>query len=294
MKILLIGKNGQIGFELNRKLKKFGEIVSTDRKALDLADADKIIKFIDKEKPDIIINAAAYTAVDKAESEPLVAHQINTIAPKILADMAAKLNVPLIHFSTDYVFDGLKESPYIESDAANPQSIYGKTKYEGELAVRQYRKHIILRTSWVFGYHGNNFLKTILRFIKEKNSLNIVSDQWGSPASSKMLAQVTCKIVDNIFNDDNYSNFGTYHVTSRGETNWYQFAIYIFEEATRFGYKGKLKKIGIKAINTADYPLPAKRPMNSRLSIEKIEKTFMLKLPSWQIEVKKVLKEIIH
>ena len=294
MKILLLGKNGQVGFELSKKLRRMGEVVETDRQTLDFCDPDNIKNFVEKTRPDLIINAAAYTAVDKAESEPLLANKINSIAPGVLAGKASELNIPLIHFSTDYVFDGLKETFYIETDITNPQSVYGMTKYEGEEAVRQCRKHIILRTSWVFGGHGNNFLKTILRLIKEKESLSVVNDQRGSPTSSSMLAEVTCKIVENIFKNENFNNFGTYHVTSQGETNWYEFAMYIVEEATRLGYKGKIKALDIKSIRTSDYPLPARRPINSVLNTAKIEKTFMLKLPLWQIEVKKVLRELIH
>ena len=294
MKILLLGKNGQVGFELSKKLRRMGEVVETDRQTLDFCDPDNIKNFVEKTRPDLIINAAAYTAVDKAESEPLLANKINSIAPGVLAGKASELNIPLIHFSTDYVFDGLKETFYIETDITNPQSVYGMTKYEGEEAVRQCRKHIILRTSWVFGGHGNNFLKTILRLIKEKESLSVVNDQRGSPTSSSMLAEVTCKIVEDIFKNENFNNFGTYHVTSQGETNWYEFAMYIVEEATRLGYKGKIKALDIKSIRTSDYPLPARRPINSVLNTAKIEKTFMLKLPLWQIEVKKVLRELIH
>ena len=199
MKILLTGKNGQVGFELEKKLSTLGEVIATDREELDLAKPDAIRAFIDQTKPDIIINPAAYTAVDKAESELDLAYRINTLAPEVLAEKAIELDIPLIHFSTDYVFDGLKQEAYVETDPTNPQSVYGKTKRDGEEKVRHHSKHIILRTSWVFGSNGNNFLKTILGLIMEKESLNIVSDQWGSPASASMLADVTFKIVDMIF-----------------------------------------------------------------------------------------------
>ena len=231
MKILLTGKNGQVGFELNKKLSTLGDVIATDRNDLDLADPDKIRIYVDQVKPDIIINPAAYTAVDKAESEPELAYQINVIAPKVLAEKAAELNIPLVHFSTDYVFDGSKKEPYVEADQINPQSVYGKTKCEGEEKVRAHSKHIILRTSWVFGSHGNNFLKTILRLIYHKESLNIVADQWGSPASSSMLADVTFKIIDTTLNNKNFNNYGTYHVTNEGETNWYEYADLIANEA---------------------------------------------------------------
>ena len=224
MKILLTGKNGQVGFELQKKLGVLGEVIAIDREELDLANPDAIRAFIEKKKPNIIINPAAYTAVDKAESEPDLAYQINATAPEVLAEKAAELDIPLIHFSTDYVFDGLKKGAYIETDITNPQSVYGKTKYDGEEKIRKHAKHIILRTSWVFGSHGNNFLKTILRLIMEKESLNIVGDQRGSPASASMLADITIKIVDTIFKNKNFNDYGTYHVTNDGETNWHAYA----------------------------------------------------------------------
>ena len=293
MKILLTGKNGQVGFELNKKLSILGEVIATDRNDLDLADPDKIRIYVDQVNPDIIINAAAYTAVDKAESEPELAYQINVIAPQVLAEKAAELNIPLIHFSTDYVFDGLKKEPYVEADQINPQSVYGKTKCEGEEKVRAHSKHIILRTSWVFGSHGNNFLKTILRLIHDKESLNIVADQWGSPASSSMLADVTFKIIDTTLNNKNFNNYGTYHVTNEGETNWYQYADLIANEAIKLNLKIKCKPDHMHPILTSEYPTAALRPLNSRLNTDKLKKTFMLELPNWESEVKKVLKELI-
>ncbi len=293
MKILLTGKNGQVGFELNKKLSALGELIATDREELDLANSDSIRQFIDHIKPNIIINPAAYTSVDKAESEPELAYQINTIALEVLADKARELDIPLVHFSTDYVFDGLKKEPYVETDATNPQSVYGKTKCDGEEKVRAHYKHIILRTSWVFALHGNNFLKTILRLITETESLNIVADQWGSPASSSMLADVTFKIVDSIFNNKNFSDYGTYHVTNEGITNWYEYATLIANEAVQLGLKVKCDSSHIHPISTSQYPTAASRPLNSRLNTGKLKKTFMLELPQWQDEVKKALRELI-
>ena len=293
MKILLTGSNGQVGFELNKKLSALGEVIATDREELDLTNLNAIRTFIDQIKPDIIINPAAYTAVDKAESEPDLAYQINTLAPEVLATMAAELDIPLVHFSTDYVFDGLKKDAYVETDLTNPQSVYGKTKCEGEEKIRTYAKHIILRTSWVFGVHGNNFLKTILRLIQEKDSLNIVGDQWGSPASASMLSDVTFKIVDTILKNKNFNDYGTYHVTNDGETNWHQYASLIASELIKLNIKVKCAPDKIHPILTSEYPTAAKRPLNSRLNTDKLKKTFMLELPHWESEVKRVLKEII-
>jgi dTDP-4-dehydrorhamnose reductase len=293
MKILLTGKNGQVGFELQKKLGALGEVIAIDREELDLSNSEALRQFIDQVKPDMIINPAAYTAVDKAEFEAEIAYQINVTAPEVLAEKAAELDIPLLHFSTDYVFDGLKKEAYVETDTTNPQSVYGKTKCDGEEKICKHAKHIILRTSWVFGSHGNNFLKTILRLIMEKDSLNIVGDQIGSPASASMLADVTLKIADTIFKDKNFSGYGTYNLTNEGVTNWYEYANFIAIEAIQLGLKTKCEPNHIRSILTSEYPTAAKRPLNSRLNTNKIKKTFMLELPYWESEVKKVLREVI-
>jgi dTDP-4-dehydrorhamnose reductase len=294
MKILLTGKDGQVGFALHKKLMSLGEVIATGRHELDLASPDAIKALIDKNKPDIIINAAAYTKVDQAESETQLAYQINTIAPQVLAEKASELDIPIIYFSTDYVFDGLKQEPYLEADQANPQSIYGQSKWKGEEAVRQCEKHIILRTSWVFSSHGQNFLKTILKFSQEKPSLDVVSDQKGTPTSSYVLADVTYTIVKTIFNDSNFKDFGTYHVTSIGDTDWFHYACCIVDGAISLGLKTAMTSKDIKPISSNLYQTLAKRPMNSRLDTIKIKKTFMLELPHWEEEVKRILRELIH
>jgi dTDP-4-dehydrorhamnose reductase len=285
MKILLTGKDGQVGFVLHKKLVSLGDVIATNRNEFNLENSDAIRVFIEKIKPDIIINAAAYTDVDKAETEIELAYKVNTEAPKVLAERASQLNIPMIHFSTDYVFDGLKNEPYVETDQANPQSIYGKTKWEGEEAVRQHKKHIILRTSWVFSSHGQNFLKTILQLIQEKTSLNIVSDQKGTPTSADALAEVTYKIVKTILNKASFEDFGTYHVSLEGETDWYQYACFITDEAIRLGLKTTMTSQNIMAISSDTYPTKAARPINSRLDTTKIKKTFMIELPHWKMEV---------
>jgi dTDP-4-dehydrorhamnose reductase len=294
MKILLTGKDGQVGFALHKKLLSLGEVIATGRQELDLADPEAINAFVDKTKPDIIINPAAYTQVDKAESEKSLAHQINAIAPKVLAEKASELNISIIHFSTDYIFDGLKHNPYEETDEPNPQSVYGQTKWAGEEAVRNHKKHIILRTSWVFSSHGQNFLKTILKIAQEKSSLNVVNDQKGTPTSSEVLATVTFKIVKTILDNPNFKDFGTYHVTSVGDTDWFYYACFIIDESIRLGFKTTMTSKDIKPISSDLYPTLAKRPFNSRLYTKKITKTFMLELPHWEEAVKEVLKEIIY
>ncbi len=294
MKILLTGKDGQVGFALHKKLGCLGEVIATNRDMLDLSDPQAIRIFIDKTKPDIIINPAAYTKVDQAENEPELASQINAAAPQVLTDKASEFDIPIIHFSTDYVFDGLKHEPYLETDKVNPQSVYGQTKWQGEEGIRHHKKHIILRTSWVFSSHGQNFLKTILKLIQEKTSLNVVSDQIGTPTSSEALADVTYKIVETIFNDPHFKDFGTYHMTLEDETNWYRYACFITDESDRLGLQTLMTSKDIKPILSDAYPTLAKRPMNSRLDTTKIKKTFMLELPHWEVEVKRILKALIH
>ena len=290
MKILLTGKDGQVGFALHKKLVSVGEVIATGRNELNLEDSDAIRTFIEKIKPDIIINAAAYTDVDKAEREIELAHKLNTEAPKVLAEKASQLNIPMIHFSTDYVFDGLKNEPYMETDQANPQSVYGETKLKGEEAVRNHKKHIILRTGWVFSIHRQNFIKSILKLIQEKNSLNIVSDQKGTPTSVDAIADVTHNIIKTILNKASFKDFGTYHVTLEGETNWHQYTCFITDEAIRLGLKTTMTSQDIQSISSDAYPTLAKRPMNSRLDTTKIKKTFMLELPSWKVEAAAVIK----
>jgi dTDP-4-dehydrorhamnose reductase len=290
MKILLTGKDGQVGFALHKKLASIGEIIATDRNELNLENSDAIRVFIEKIKPDMIINAAAYTDVDKAEAEVKLARKVNAEAPRVLAEKASQLNIPMIHFSTDYVFDGLKNEPYVETDQANPQSVYGQTKWEGEEAIRKHKKHIILRTSWLFSSHGENFLKKILKLIQEKSSLNIVNDQKGTPTSTDAIADVTNKIIKTILKKPNFEDFGTYHVALEGETNWYQYARFITDEAIRLGLKTLMTSQEIQSISSDAYPTVAKRPMNSRLDTTKIKKTFMLELPSWKVEAATVIK----
>ena len=290
MKIFLTGKDGQVGFALHKKLMSVGEVIATNRNELNLENPDAIRTYIEKIKPDMIINAAAYTDVDKAETEIELAHKVNTETPKVLAEKASQLNIPMIHFSTDYVFDGLKNEPYVETDQANPQSVYGKTKWEGEEAVRNHKKHIILRASWVFSSRRQNFLKTILKLIQEKTSLNIVSDQKGAPTSSEMIAEATYHIIKTILNNPNFKDFGTYHVALEGETNWYEYACFMTDEAIRLGLKTTMTSQEIQSISSDAYPTLAKRPMNSRLDTTKIKRTFMLELPNWKVEASAVIK----
>ena len=294
MKILVTGKNGQVGFELMRTLAPLGTVVGVGVKECDLAQSAAIDALLERVRPDIIVNPAAYTEVDKAESQPTIAHAVNAQAPKLLARYAARHNIPIIHFSTDYVFDGKKDGPYTEEDEAKPTSVYGKTKWLGEEAVRKLAaKHIIIRTSWVFGSHGVNFLKTMLKLAAERDKLSVVSDQYGAPTSARMLAEAVAQIITELGEPGSYRKYGTYHVAARGETSWHGYAQVVVERAIKLGLDLKISPKEIKPITTKEYPMPAPRPANSRLDTTKVSMTFSVSLPKWQDEVEKVIQELV-
>ena len=284
MRILLTGKNGQVGWELERALAPLGEVIACDRTELDLANPDQIVAVVRETKPQIIVNAAAYTAVDKAESEPEPAHAINARAPGILAEEAKKLGALLVHYSTDYVFDGTKAGPYTEEDAPNPISVYGRTKLAGERAIQAAGcRHLIFRTSWVYGPRGKNFLLTILRLAKERDTLNVVDDQTGSPTTVSMIAEATLACLQNTAKNA-ASDYGVFHMTAMGETTWCQFA------------KAALKQAGlgmkVNPIPSSEYPTQAKRPSNSRLDHIRLENSFGVRLPTWQDGLQLTLEKL--
>ena len=294
MKILVTGKNGQVGHELMRSLAPLGQVVGVDVKECDLAQSAAIDALLERVKPDIIINPAAYTEVDKAESQPTIAHAVNAQAPKLLARYAARHNIPIIHFSTDYVFDGKKEGPYVEDDEANPKSVYGKTKWLGEESVRKLAaKHIIIRTSWVFGSHGVNFLKTMLKLASERDKLSVVSDQFGAPTSARLLADAVAQIVTELGEPGSYRKYGTYNVAARGETSWHGYAQVVVEKAIKHGMAVKINPKDIKPISSREYPMPAPTPVNSRLDTTKVSTVFSVSLLKWQDEVEKVIQELV-
>lgn len=291
-KILITGKNGQVGFELQRSLAILGEVIAVDRNDCDLSDPAAIRELVQRIRPDIIVNPAAHTAVDKAESEIELATLLNATAPQVLAEEAAKLGALLVHYSTDYVFDGKKDGAYLESDATNPQSVYGKTKLAGELAIAAANpRHLIFRTSWVFGAHGGNFLKTMLRLMQQRDSLSVVADQIGAPTSASLIADVTAQIIAQYLRskDQTQFAFGTYNLVAEGETSWYGYAVLVNKIATQQGYTLKIASEAIKAIPASDYPVPAPRPANSRLNTQKLQTTFGLVLPEWQLGVRQVM-----
>lgn len=295
MRLLLTGCNGQLGFELKRALAPLGEVAAIDRGGCDLAVADQIEALLGRVRPNLIVNAAAYTAVDKAESEPELAHAVNTEAPRILGAWGAAQGVPMIHYSTDYVYDGAKRGAYVETDATHPQSVYGRTKRDGDLALAQANpQHLILRTSWVVGAHGGNFAKTILRLAAERDELKVVADQWGAPTSAALLADCTAHLVRQWAGAPEDFPWGLYHIAAGGETNWCEYARFVVERAIAAGRPLKAAPQRIHAITTADYPLPAKRPLNSLLDTSKFRKTFGLHLPDWHDGVGHVLEQILR
>ena len=295
MRILLTGKNGQVGFELQRALAPLGEVVAVDMHDCDLSSPDAIRRLVAEVAPQVIINPAAYTAVDKAESEPQLALAVNGMAPGVLGEEAARLGALLIHYSTDYVFDGAGQGSYTETDAPNPQSVYGQTKLAGEQALQASgADHLIFRTSWVFGAHGANFAKTMLRLAAERDGLKIVADQFGAPTSAALLADVTAQILGCYQREGRVGfPFGLYHLVAGGCTTWHEYAQTVVRAAQAAGKPLKLTAADILPITTADYPLPAPRPANSRLDTSRLRQTFGLELPAWQNGLDHVLQQIL-
>jgi dTDP-4-dehydrorhamnose reductase len=296
--ILLTGKNGQLGDDLQHTLPELGEVIPTDRKQLDLSRPDEIRKLIRDVRPDLIVNAAAYTAVDQAEKDETLAHAINSEAPAIMAEEAKKIGAALVHYSTDYIFDGGKDCPYDENDSPNPISVYGRTKLAGEQAIRDSGvDHLIFRTAWVYSTRGKNFLLTILRLATQREELRIVRDQIGAPTWSREIADGTVKALQQICNRRGGTTAwsergGTYHMTAAGETSWYEFTQVILREAAqapnaaawfRTATAGKeLLVRRVVPITTVEYPTPARRPAYSVLSNSKLNRVFGIQLPDWQ------------
>lgn len=295
VRILLTGKNGQVGFELQRTLAPLGQVIAVDQAECNLADPKELRRIVEEIRPDIIANPAAYTAVDKAESEPDIAFAVNGMAPGVLGEEASRIGALVVHYCTDYVFDGVKQTYYTEGDIPNPQSVYGKSKLAGEQALRlSTEQHLILRTCWVFGSHGANFAKTMLKLAAERGTLNVVADQFGAPTSAALIADVTAQIIGQYQRSSgNHFPYGLYHLAAAGETNWCDYAKYVIEAAHRAGKSLKLKSENIRPITTAEYPVPAPRPANSRLETRKLQETFGLRLPPWQEGLDHVLQQIL-
>ena len=296
MKILLLGKGGQVGWELQRSLAPLGELTALDFDSADglcgdFSNLAGLAATVQKLAPDVIVNAAAYTAVDKAESEPELARTINALAPGVLADEAQRLGAWLVHYSTDYVFDGSGNKPWLESDVTSPLSVYGQTKLEGEQAVTRCTKHLIFRTSWVYAARGANFAKTMLRLAKERDQLKVINDQIGAPTGADLLADVTALTLRSVQSQPELA--GLYHLAAGGKTSWFDYANLVIEFARRAGQPIRMLSEAIEAIPTSAYPTPAQRPLNSQLDTQKLQAAFGLKLPEWQNGVERMLAEIL-
>lgn len=296
MKIFLTGKDGQLGFELRRALAPLGEITAVDYQQCNLADPAAIRALVQSLRPDVIVNPAAYTAVDKAETEPKLAHAVNAQAPGVLAELAADLGALLVHYSTDYVFDGTKDGFYSETDAPNPLNVYGATKLAGEQVVQAaVARHLIFRTSWVVGAHGNNFAKTMLRLAAERPELRIVADQFGAPTSAALLADVTAHIIREATGTGQGDfPYGLYHLAAGGATSWHQYACHIIKRARAAGLPLAVAPEAIHPLTTQEYPTPARRPANSRLDTHKFRETFGLMLPDWTEGLDYILDQLFE
>lgn len=294
MKILLLGKNGQVGWELQRSLAPLGELIALDRQNAaglcgDLTNFDGLRQTLRNLRPDIVVNAAAYTAVDKAESESELAQLINAQAPALLAEEMHQLGGWLVHYSTDYVFDGSGDTPWQETDSVAPLNHYGHSKLLGEQAIQTSGcQHLIFRTSWVCGAHRNNFAKTMLRLVRERTELKVIDDQFGAPTGAELLADVTVHSLRSAIAQPQLA--GLYHLAAGGETSWYDYARFVIEQARTLGET--LAVEDISPIPTSAYPTPARRPHNSRLDTRKLRQNFGLHLPNWQDGVSRMLKEV--
>jgi dTDP-4-dehydrorhamnose reductase len=293
MKILLLGKNGQVGFELQRSLAPLGEMLALDRHSTshcgDLSNLEGLAETVRVYRPDVVVNAAAYTAVDKAESDAETAHRINALAPEVLSRACAALGAYLVHYSTDYVFNGTGQTPWTETDPTGPLNVYGHSKLAGEQGIaKQGADHVIFRTSWVYGTEGGNFAKTMLRLAQEREKMTVIHDQFGAPTGAALLADITSRALR-----AQHRLTGIYHLAAAGETTWFDYAAYVLAQA-------KLRKPDLKLavkeflpVATIEFPTPAKRPLNSRLNCSHLEQALQLKLPAWQTGVDQLLSKIL-
>lgn len=293
MKILLLGKNGQVGWELQRSLAPLGELLALDRHSTshcgDLSNLEGLAETVRVFKPDVVVNAAAYTAVDKAESDVQSAHTINALAPEVLSRACAAVGAYLVHFSTDYVFDGAGQTPWVETDVTGPVNVYGQSKLAGEQGIaKQGAKHVIFRTSWVFGTEGGNFAKTMLRLAQEREKMAVINDQFGAPTGAALLADITAL---NLQQEKPLE--GIYHLAAAGETTWHAYAQYVLQTAQRLKPSLQYKVQEVAAVPTSEFPTPAKRPLNSRLNCRKLENALHLQLPAWQTGVDQMLSKIL-
>jgi dTDP-4-dehydrorhamnose reductase len=297
MKILLFGKSGQVGWELQRSLAPLGELIALDVDSKDLCgdftNPEDLATTVRGVAPDVIVNAAAHTAVDKAESEPVLARLVNAVAPAVLAREAKTIGAWLVHYSTDYVFNGSGAQPWREEDVTGPLNVYGATKLEGEQAIRTAQcRHLIFRTSWVYAARGGNFAKTMLRLACERDRLTVIDDQFGAPTGADLLADVTAHVIRTARHDATLG--GLYHLAAGGETTWHGYARFVIDFARRAGIDIKVSPDEIAPVPTSAFPTPARRPANSRLATDKLQNTFGFALPHWQAGVTRMLTEILE
>jgi dTDP-4-dehydrorhamnose reductase len=300
MKILLLGRNGQLGWELQRSLAPLGEVIALASRPQDnpnqwcgdLADLEGLRQTVRAVSPDLVVNAAAYTAVDKAQTETGKAYAVNALAPALLAEETLRLGAWLAHYSTDYVFDGSGETPWRESDTCAPLSVYGASKRQGELEIARNPRHLILRTSWVYAARGGNFAKTMLRLGAEREELRVIDDQIGAPTGAELLADVSAEAVRQAMTQPDLA--GLYHCAAAGQTSWHGYAQLVVQEARRLGMQVKVAPERVLPIKSAEYPVAAPRPLNSRLDCSRFRDIFSIHLPFWQLGVRRILQEIVE
>jgi dTDP-4-dehydrorhamnose reductase len=293
MKILLLGKNGQVGWELQRSLAPLGEVLALDRNSTshcgDLSNLEGLAETVRVFRPQVVVNAAAYTAVDKAESDTSTAHLVNALAPEVLSRACAALDALLVHYSTDYVFDGSGQTPWLETDATGPLNVYGHSKLAGEQGIaKQGAKHVIFRTSWVYGTEGGNFAKTMLRLAQERDKMAVINDQFGAPTGAALLADITAMCLQ-----QPQALYGIYHLAAAGETTWHAYAEYVLQTAKRLKPEMAYKVKEVAAVPTSEFPTPAQRPLNSRLNCSKLQNDLQCQLPEWQKGVDSMLSKIL-
>jgi dTDP-4-dehydrorhamnose reductase len=293
MKILLLGKNGQVGWELQRSLAPLGEVLALDRNSTshcgDLSNLEGLAETVRVFRPQVVVNAAAYTAVDKAESDSSTAHLVNALAPEVLSRACAALDALLVHYSTDYVFDGSGQTPWLETDATGPLNVYGHSKLAGEQGIaKQGAKHVIFRTSWVYGTEGGNFAKTMLRLAQERDKMAVINDQFGAPTGAALLADITAMCLQ-----QPQALSGIYHLAAAGETTWHAYAEYVLQTAKRLKPDIAYKVKEVAAVPTSEFPTPAQRPLNSRLNCSRLQNDLQCQLPDWQKGVDAMLSKIL-
>lgn len=291
--ILLLGKNGQVGSALHAVLESRAHVIAHDRTTCNLSDFDQLRSVIRSANPDVIVNAAAYTAVDRAEGEEAVCCRVNSLAPGVIAEMARNLGAVFVHYSTDYIFNGEKSSAYLEDDHPDPLNVYGWSKHKGDQAILASGcRSFILRVGWVYSAIGQNFAKTILRLARERDSISVVSDQFGAPTSAHLIADVTAKLIDKVLETDESSYFGIFHLAAAGRVSWHGYAVELLSEAHRLNLKLRTGPDGVIPISSGEYAAVAPRPRNSVLDTGKIQRTFSIRMPVWQVGVRHLVQEL--